>query len=223
MRVELTPSAISALRTARARDNDNRRAVDGSSGVPAAYPATLKLVFGPGGAAATNCFMAAALDGLRSDWPAPKVTRNPAPILVAAVAELSEIGGGGGGAAGSVACGGATGARAIVGGAVVGSVAGGAAGTAGAGEAGCVVATVGAVGAGVFSAGWTGAGAGCLGFVVATGRGGFGAVRCRSVGAGFAPGNASRACRSTVTCATAGAAVPSSAVNTRQNCRMTPG
>ena len=50
MRVELTPSAISALRTARARDNDSRRAVDGSSAVPAAYPAILKLGFGPGGA-----------------------------------------------------------------------------------------------------------------------------------------------------------------------------
>src|SRR5690242_18065177 len=150
MRVELTPSAISALRTASARDKDSRRAVDGSSAVPAAYPAILKLVFGPGGADATSCFMAAALDGLRSAWPAPKVTRNPVPVLVAAAAEVSEIGGGGGGGtAGSVACGGAGGASAIVGGAVVGNVAGG-----GAGAVGCAVATVGAAGAGVCSAGW---------------------------------------------------------------------
>src|SRR5690348_15018222 len=136
MRVELTPSAISALRTASARDKDSLRAVEGSSGEPAAYPATLKLVFGPGGADATSCFMAAALDGLRSDWPAPKVTRNPAPVLVAAVAELSEIGGGGGGAIGSVDGGGGRGARAIAGGAGFGRGAGGGRGGAGAGVGG---------------------------------------------------------------------------------------
>ncbi len=41
--------------------------------------------------------MASALAGLRSACPAPKVTRSPASVVVAALVALSEIGGGGGG------------------------------------------------------------------------------------------------------------------------------
>ena len=58
---------------------------------------TLKLVLSPAGADCTMLLMAAALAGLRSVCPAPKVTRSPAPVAVAALAALSEIGGGGGG------------------------------------------------------------------------------------------------------------------------------
>src|SRR5690349_19569932 len=130
MRDELTPSAISALRTARARDSDSRRAVDGSSGVPAAYAMTLKLVFSPLAAVRTTFLMAAALAGLRSVCPAPKVTRRPAPVGCAALAAVSEIGGGGGG--GAVGCaaagGGGIGASAMPGGGAAGRVAGGGAG-----------------------------------------------------------------------------------------------
>jgi hypothetical protein len=130
---ELTPSAINALRTAKARDNESRLAVEGSSGVPTAYATTLKLMLSPVGAAWTACLMASALAGLRSACPVPKVTRSPASVVVATVVALSEIGGGGGGgggAAGGSAAGGggATGARATGPGGATGSVAGGGAG-----------------------------------------------------------------------------------------------
>ena len=85
--------------------------------------------------------MAAALAGLRSVCPAPKVTRSPAPVVVAALAALSEIGGGGG-AGGAAAGGGGTGARAMVSGGAVGRVAGGACGVDAAGG-GDVLPTVG--------------------------------------------------------------------------------
>src|ERR1700722_12499443 len=157
MRDESTPSATSALRTARARDSERRRAVEGSSGVPAAYATTLKLVLPPLGADPTTFLMAAALAGLRLASPAPKVTRRPEPVLVAALAALSEIGGGGGGPT-CATCGAVvTGAGAAVGGGAVGSVAGGGVAVAGgaavgAGEAVatfCVAAGASVAGSGV--------------------------------------------------------------------------
>src|ERR1700759_621746 len=127
---ELTPSAISALRTAKARARESRRAVDGSSGVPAAYATTLKLGSAPAGDACTRSWMAAALAGLRSAWPPPNVTRNPPPLWLAELFAVSEIGGGGGGVACAGGGGGAIGASATLDGGAVGSVAAGGVGVA---------------------------------------------------------------------------------------------
>ncbi len=161
--------------------------------------------------------MAPALAGLSSASPAPKVTRSPAPVFVAALAELSEIGGGGGGAASTGGEGVVTGPSATVGGGAVGSVAGGGVAVVGAvvgvGEA---VATAGAAaGACVANSG--------VGLLAATRRWaafGAGCWTACPLPAALAPGNASSACRSTVTCASAGTAVPNKAVSTIQNCRI---
>src|SRR5208282_1050225 len=93
MRADATPSAISALRTAIARDNEIRLAVEGSSGVPGAYAWTLNVVASPGGAAAASSLIDVALSGLRSDCPGAKVRRSPARVGAAVVAALSDTGG----------------------------------------------------------------------------------------------------------------------------------
>src|SRR5271169_2549389 len=158
--------------------------------------------------------MASALAGLSSACPAPKVTRSPVPVVVAALVALSEIGGAGGVAGCATGGGGATGTMATSAGGAVGSVAGGGSGC-GAGVAvggGDMVAVWGTV-AGV-SVTCRGA---CLPGLAAAMRLGRG-DGCRA--ADLAPGTASSACRSTVTCACVGPAVQSSAVSRRQACRM---
>lgn len=113
------PSAISAARTARARDNDTRRAVDGSSGRPAAYATTLNVVFSVLPAVVAICLMAVALAGLRSVSLPLNVTRRPAAMALAVALAVGEMGGDGGGASVG-AVGGRTGAIAALGGTPVG-------------------------------------------------------------------------------------------------------
>ncbi len=168
--------------------------------------------------------MAEALAGLSSASPPPKVTRSPAPVFVAALAALSETGGGGGGAASADGGGVATGASATVGGGAVGSVAGGGVTAAVAEVAGAAVAAgeVVATDGVAAEASVVGSGEGFVGVVATRRWAGFdaGCWTARCFPAGLAPGSASSACRSTVTCASAGTAMPNRAVSTTQYGRM---
>ena len=85
----------------------------------------MKLVLSPVGAALTRFCMAVALAGLRSDWPAPKVTWRPALFEDAALFAVLDTGGAGGAEEGADGAG-AIGASATLGGGVIGSVAAGA-------------------------------------------------------------------------------------------------
>src|SRR5271166_4997425 len=163
--------------------------------------------------------MASALAGLRSACPAPKVTRSPVPVAVAALVAVSEIGGDDEAAGCATGGGGGTGAMAMLAGGAVGSVAGGGSGcgagvTVGGGDA---VAVCGAV-AGVSAT----CRVECLPDLAAAMRLGDG-VGFRAAGRladDLAPVTASSACRSTVTCACVGPAAQRSAVSKRQACRM---